>query len=82
MLTAQRLDRRLLSHELVETFSAFVGVPLSAEALQVASDVRQEYLGEAMHSLEADYGGVEGYLQTIGKLSPADRERMRGMLLR
>jgi hypothetical protein len=34
------LFARLLDLELVETFSAFVGVPLSAEALQVALDVR------------------------------------------
>jgi protein-tyrosine phosphatase len=82
LLTAQRIDRRQLGLELVETFSAFVGVPLTAEALQVALDVRPEYLNAAMHSLEADYGGVDGYMQTVAGLSPADRERLRENLLR
>jgi protein-tyrosine phosphatase len=82
LLTGERIDRRRLSLELVETFSAFVGVPLSAEALQVALDVRPEYLRAAMHSLESDYGGIDGYLQMAAGLSPADRERLRGNLLR
>ena len=82
LLTAKRIDRRQLSLELVETFSAFVGVPLSAEALQVALDVRPEYLNAAMRSLETDYGGVDGYLDTVARLSPADRERLRDNLLR
>jgi protein-tyrosine phosphatase len=82
LLTAKRIDRRQLSLELVETFSAFVGVPLSAEALQVALDVRPEYLNAAMQALETDYGGVDAYLQTVAGLSPADRERLRNNLLR
>ena len=57
-------------------------MPLTAEALQVALDVRPEYLNAAMHSLEADYGGVDGYMQTVAGLSPADRERLRENLLR
>ena len=60
-----------LSVDLVDTFSAFVGVPLTAEALQVALDVRPEYLDAAMQSLEADYGGIDGYLQTVGGLGPS-----------
>jgi protein-tyrosine phosphatase len=82
LLTGQRIDRRQLSAELVETFSAFVGVPLTAEALQMALDVRPEYLNAAMLSLAADYGGVDGYLRTVARLSPADRERLRNNLLR
>jgi protein-tyrosine phosphatase len=82
LLTAKRLDRRQLSLEVVETFSAFVGVPLSTEALQAALDVRPEYLNAAMHSLETDYGGVEGYLQTVARLSPTDRERLGNNFLR
>jgi hypothetical protein len=35
-----------------------------------------------MHSLAADYGGVDGYLQTVAGLSPADRKRLRNNLLR
>jgi hypothetical protein len=71
-----------LSLELVETFSAFVGVPLTAEALQVALDVRPEYLDAAMQTLAADYGGIDSYLQTVGKLTAVDRERLRSNLLR
>jgi protein-tyrosine phosphatase len=82
LLTAQRIDRYQLSRDLVDTFSAFVGMPLSAEALQVALDVRPEYLEAAMRALEADYGGVESYLQTVGGLGPVDRERLRSNLLR
>jgi protein-tyrosine phosphatase len=82
LLTAQRIDRKRLSLELVDTFSAFVGVPLSAEALQVALDVRREYLDAAMRALEADYGGIDGYLHTAGKLSAAQREQLRSILLR
>ena len=81
LLTAQRIDRMRLSLELVETFSAFVGVPLTTEALQVALDVRPEFLDAAMQTLDADYGGVEGYLQTAGKLDGAHRERLRSILL-
>jgi protein-tyrosine phosphatase len=81
LLTAQRIDRQRLSLELVDTFSAFVGVPLTVEALQVALDVRPEYLDAAMQALAADYGGIDGYLQTAGKLGAADRERLRSILL-
>jgi protein-tyrosine phosphatase len=82
LLTAERLDRGQLGLELVETFSAFVGVPLDAEAVQVALDVRPEYLHAAMQSLETSYDGIDGYLQTVAKLSPADRRRLRDNLLR
>jgi protein-tyrosine phosphatase len=82
LLTAQRLDRMQLSLELVETFSAFVGVPLTAQALEVALDVRPEYLDAAMKALDADYGGIDGYLQTVAKLEAADHERLRSLLLR
>jgi protein-tyrosine phosphatase len=82
LLTAQRLDRVQLGLELVDSFSAFVGVPLDAEAVQVALDVRPEYLNAAMVSLESDYGGIDGYLQTVARLSKADRQRLRDNLLR
>jgi protein-tyrosine phosphatase len=81
LLTAQRIDRVRLSVDLVETFSAFVGVPLTAEALQVALDVRPEFLDAAMHSLDVDYGGIDGYLHTVGKLGAGHRERLRSILL-
>jgi protein-tyrosine phosphatase len=81
LLTAQRIDRVRLSVDLVETFSAFVGVPLTAEALQVALDVRPEFLDAAMHSLDVDYGGIDGYLHTVGKLGVGHRERLRSILL-
>ena len=81
LLTAQRIDRKRLSLELVDTFSAFVGVPLTAEALQVALDVRPEYLDAALHALEADYGGIDGYLRTAGKLKSAQRDQLRRLLL-
>ena len=81
LLTAQRIDRMRLSLELVDTFSAFVGVPLTAEALQVALDVRPEFLDAAMQALDAGYGGVDGYLQTVGKLSAAARDQLRRNLL-
>jgi protein-tyrosine phosphatase len=82
LLTAQRIDRMQLSLELVETFSAFVGVPLTVEALQVALDVCPEYLDAAMQALAADYGGIDGYLQTAAKLGAAEHERLRSLLLR
>jgi protein-tyrosine phosphatase len=82
LLTMQRIDRKQLSLDLVDTFSAFVGVPLTAEALEVALDARPEFLEAAMQSLDADYGGVEGYLQSVAKLSAADREQLRSNLLR
>jgi protein-tyrosine phosphatase len=82
LLTARRINRMQLSLELVDTFSAFVGVPLTAEALQVALDVRPEYLNAAMQTLDRDYGGIDGYIQTVGKLGQADRERLRSALLR
>jgi protein-tyrosine phosphatase len=81
LLTAQRIDRMQLSLELVDTFSAFVGVPLTAEALQVALDVRPEFLEAAMLSLDADHGGIDGYLRDVGGLSEARRERLRENLL-
>jgi protein-tyrosine phosphatase len=81
LLTAQRIDRNRLSHELVATFSAFVGVPLTAESLQVALDVRLEYLNAAMDALEEHYGGIDRYLQDTGKLSFANLERLRDILL-
>jgi protein-tyrosine phosphatase len=82
LLTAERIDRMWLSVDLVETFSDFVGVPLTAEALQVALDVRPEYLDAAMQTLEADYGGMDGFLQHVAKLGRPDLERLRGILLR
>lgn len=82
LLTAERIDRMRLSVDVVKTFSDFVGVPLTAEALQVALDVRPEYLDAAMQTLEADYGGMDGYLQHVAKLGSADLDRLRGILLR
>jgi protein-tyrosine phosphatase len=82
LLTAQRMDRMRLSLDLVDTFSSFVGVPLTAEALQVALDVRPEYLDAAMHSMATDYGGIDGYLRTAGQLDAAQREQLRNNLLR
>jgi protein-tyrosine phosphatase len=82
LLTAERIDRKRLSLDLVETFSAFVGVPLTAEALQVALDVRPEFLDAAMQALEVDYGGIDGYLRIAGKLSAVQREQLRSVLLR
>jgi protein-tyrosine phosphatase len=81
LLTAQRIDRMRLSLELVETFSEFVGLPMTAESLQVALDVRPEFLDAALHALDADYGGIDGYLHDVGKLSAARRERLREILL-
>ena len=81
LLTGQRIDRMRLSLDLVETFSDFVGVPLTAESLQVALDVRPEFLDAALQALEADYGGMEGYLGDVGKLTAARRERLRENLL-
>jgi protein-tyrosine phosphatase len=82
LLTAQRIDRMRLSLDLVESFSAFVGVPLTVEALQVALDVRPEFLDAATQALEADYGGVDGYLHAVGKLDASRREQLRDILLR
>jgi protein-tyrosine phosphatase len=82
LLTAERIDRMWLSVDLVKTFSDFVGVPLTAEALQVALDVRPEYLDAAMQTLEVDYGGMDGYLQHAAKLGSTDLDRLRGILLR
>jgi protein-tyrosine phosphatase len=81
LLTAQRIDRVQLSLELVGTFSEFVGVPLTAESLQVALDVRLEFLDAAMHALDEQYGGIDAYLRDVGKLSTARRERLRENLL-
>ena len=81
LLTEQRIDRMQLSLELVDTFSTFVGVPLTVESLQVALDVRPEFLDAAMHSLDVDHGGIEGYLRDVGKLSTAARERLCRNLL-
>jgi protein-tyrosine phosphatase len=82
LLTGERINRGQLSLELVGTFSDFVGVPLTVEALQVALDVKPEFLEAAMHSLDVDYGGIEGYLQSAGKLSAANRQQLRDNLLR
>jgi len=82
LLTAERIDRMRLSVDLVKTFSDFVGVPLTAEALQVALDVRSEYLDAALQTLEAEYGGMDGYLRHVAKLESADLDRLRGILLR
>jgi len=81
LLTARRIDRMQLSLELVDTFSAFVGMPLTAEALEVALDARPEYLEAAMQTLAADYDGIDGYLRNAGKLRPSERERLRSLLL-
>ena len=50
-------------------------------ALKVALDVRPEYLDAAMQTLDADYGGLENYLETAGNLKAADRERLQQLLL-
>jgi protein-tyrosine phosphatase len=81
LLTAERIDRMRLSLDLVETFSAFVGMPLTAEALQVALDVRPEFLNASMHQIDVDYGGIDGYLHRAGKLGAAHREQLRNILL-
>jgi hypothetical protein len=44
-------------------------------------DVRPEFLDAAMQSLDVGYGGVDGYLQTVGKLSASARDQLRRNLL-
>jgi hypothetical protein len=34
-----------------------------------------------MHSIDLDYGGIDGYLHTAGKLSAARLEQLRNILL-
>jgi protein-tyrosine phosphatase len=82
LLTAERIDRSRMGVDLAETFSAFVGVPLSTAAVQVALDVRPEFFDAAMQSLAADYGGVDGYLEKAGKLGAAQRAKLRDIYLR
>lgn len=81
LLTAQRIDRMRLSLEVVDTFSTFVGVPLTADALQGALDVRPEFLDASLRALDTDYGGLDAYLRAVGKLDPKRRKNLCDALL-
>ncbi|MET0657477.1 MAG: tyrosine-protein phosphatase, partial [Steroidobacteraceae bacterium] len=80
LLTEQRMDRAQISEGLAEVFSQLIGVHLSPEALQPAVEVHGEYLERSLDQIDAEYGGMDTYLERVGGLTPAKREQLKALL--
>ncbi|MGY2143385.1 tyrosine-protein phosphatase [Pseudomonas sp. FSL W5-0299] len=63
------------------TVSRMVGQPVSESAIDAVLDARPEYLNAAYAVIEAEYGGVDCYLQRFSGLSTERLQRLRDTLL-
>jgi len=74
-----------LSPEVVEATHALMDdllrTPIGEAALHALSGVREEYLDESFAVIEAEYGGVDSYLEQAGGLTPERRQQMQAILL-
>ncbi|MNE91635.1 hypothetical protein D3C80_1892730 [compost metagenome] len=61
--------------------SRMVGQPVSEAAIDVVLDARPEYLNAAYAVIEAEYGGLDRYLQRFSGLSTARLQTLRDTLL-
>ncbi|MBS0370523.1 MAG: tyrosine-protein phosphatase [Proteobacteria bacterium] len=50
-------------------------------ALMTMADVREDYLGTALITIDQDFGGIAPYLETACALHPEKRDRLRNQLL-
>ena len=57
------------------------GSQLDPEVLRVLWRVQEEFLDAALHAVDKDYGGVQPYLQTALRVSPADQRRFAALYL-
>jgi protein-tyrosine phosphatase len=74
-LSAER--QQAMSHAV----SRMVGRPVSEAAFDAVVDVRPEYLNAAYAVIEAQYGGLDRYLQRFSGLSNAGLQALRDTLL-
>ena len=63
------------------TVNRMVGQPVSESAINAVLDARPEYLNAAYAVIEAEYGGVDCYLQRFSGLSTERLQRLRDTLL-
>lgn len=63
------------------TVSRMVGQPVSESAIDAVLDARPEYLNAAYAVIEAEYGGLDCYLQRFSGLSNAGLQELRNTLL-
>ena len=61
--------------------SRMVGQPVSEAAIDAVLDARPEYLNAAYAVIEAEYGGLDRYLQGFSGLSDAVLQQLRNTLL-
>ncbi|MNC63463.1 hypothetical protein D3C75_1135850 [compost metagenome] len=74
-LSAERQDA--MSHAV----SRMVGRPVNEAAFDAVVDARPEYLNAAYAVIEAEYGGLDRYLQRFSGLSNAGLQALRDTLL-
>ena len=70
----------LLTNELYRMPSATSGL-VSQEVLDVLWRVQEDFLDAALHALEADFGGVQPYLQQALGLGHTEQERLVALYL-
>ncbi len=70
----------LLTNELYRMPSATSGL-VSQEVLDVLWRVQEDFLDAALHALEADFGGVQPYLQQALGLGRTEQERLVALYL-
>ena len=63
------------------TVNRMVGQPVSESAINAVLDARPEYLNAAYLVIEAEYGGLDCYLQRFSGLSTERLQRLRDALL-
>lgn len=81
LLSAERIDAEQLTHGLTETFSAFIGVHFTPDALAPALEVHEEYLAGALDQIDREHGGMDAYVERVGGLTPPRREQLQSLLL-
>lgn len=79
--TEQLMHRGQISCGLINMLSRLAGAPLAADAIDPLVDVHLEYLDAALDRIDADFGGMDAYLEQAGGLGPEPRARLQSLLL-
>ncbi len=86
ILLALGVSRQVVMQDYLLT-NEFFRMPHSAtsslpqEVLQVLWRVQEEFLDAALHVVDADYGGVQQYMQNALGVGPGERERLAALYL-
>ena len=80
LVSAEKVDPPQLLLDLMEILED-VGIPNDLQLVAPAIFVEPDYLHRALAVVERDHGGLDRYIENVGGLTPARRERLQERLL-